>query len=210
MRVIILILIMMVSDALAHGGEDHSVPAATTAAPTLSGSQLKVVSYPGSLEILVKYAPPELDKPVAGRIYFADYASNHPVDPTGIELSFPGNLGAKVTKQPTKVSDGVYAFEAIFVRDTNHTALIKYTYADAEQLASLSPFYAGASATKQLAATGASHEEKKQVFPTWILIPIAIGFAILGIVLFRRRRQRILLVEKNKGTTSVTEAKTTL
>ena len=200
----------MVSEVSAHGGEDHGTATTSTAAPILSGSQLKVVSYPGTLEILVKYAPPELDERVQGRIYFADYASNHPVDPTGIELSFPGNLGAKVTKQPTKVSDGVYAFEAIFVRDTNHTALLKYTYAEAEQLASLSPFYAGTSATMHLTSASTDKTDEKQGFPTWILIPIAVGLAVLGYVLFRRRRKRILLIEKNKGTTSVTEAKTTV
>jgi hypothetical protein len=205
MKVIIL-LMLLVSRAFAHGGEDHG--ASTTTMPVATGTQLKIVSYPGTLEVLVKYPAPVLNEPVTGRIFFADYASNHPLDPTSIELSFPGALGAKVTKQPTKVSDGVYAFEAVFERDTNHTALLEYSYADAEQLASLSPFYAGTSATRQLSATKATTSHDSNSFPTWTLLPIALGLAVLGYVLFRRRR-KILLLAKSKGTTTVTESKTT-
>jgi hypothetical protein len=208
MKITIVLLLLLASRAFAHGGEDHGAAASHVATPVASGSQLKLVSYPGTLEVLVKYPAPVLDKPVVGRLFFADYASNHPVDPTGIELSFPGALAAKVTKQPTKVSDGVYAFEAVFVRDTNHTALLKYTYADAEQLASLSPFFAGTSATRQLtAAHTTAVKDEGYSFPGWLLIPIALGLGVLAYVLFRRRR-KVLLVAKSQGTTTVVETKT--
>jgi hypothetical protein len=211
MRIFLIILLLLSSDAFGHGGEDHG-PAATaqTAFPG-RGSQLTLVSYQGALEIFVKYPVPELDKPVVGRLFFADYASNHPVSPTAIELSFPGALGAKVTKQPAMISDGVFEFTAVFVRDTGHTALLRYTYGDAEQLASLSPFYAGASAQRQAEASHGKVEIEQDEFPTWTLIPIAIGLGVLGYVLFRRRRKRLLVSSRTRSgtttSTSVTETK---
>lgn len=213
-RLTTLILILAVSllapPAHSHGDEDHGAGNTTTSATAVSGNQLRIVSYPGSLEILVKYPPPNLAAPVTGRVYFADYATNHPVNPAGIELSFPGALGAKVTKQPTKVSDGVYEFVAVFVRDTSHTGLLKYTYGDAEQLATLSPFYAGASATRVIAATGSSVvEDEGSVFSTWLLVPVAIVLILLGYALFRRRRNRLNIVtSKLAASTSATTAAT--
>lgn len=216
MKVLIVILLLISSKAFAHGDEDHSATTAPATTPSgggaglAMGSQLKVISYPGNLEVLAKYPVPALDQPITGRIFFAEYASNHPVNPTVINLSFPGALGAKVTRQPTRISDGVYEFTAVFVSDTSHTALLRYTYGDAEQLATLAPFYAGASAQRQLATSGttvtASDEDTS---PRWLFIPLAIGLLVLGYVLFRRRRQRLLLVAKGKGNTTISEIKTT-
>lgn len=211
-RLTTLLLILAVSllthPAYSHGDEDHSAGSTTTSATAVSGNQLRIISYPGSLEIFVKYPAPKLEEPVTGRLYFAQYATNHPVNPTGIELSFPGALGAKVTKQPTKVSDGVYEFIAVFTRDTGHTGLLKYTYGDAEQLATLSPFYAGTSATRVIAASGSTvAEDEGFVFATWLLIPIVIALTILAYVLFRRRRNRLHIVKSNTtGTTPTTPA----
>lgn len=207
MKAILITLLFLVSNAFAHGDEDHGATTGDPAIPTATGSQLKVVSYPGSLEVLVKYPAPTLHEPVTGRIYFADYATNHPVNPPGIELSFPGNFGTKVTKQPSKVSDGVYSFEAVFTRDTNHTALLKYSYGDAEQLASLSPFYAGTSASRQLIGSGAvASTDSGDHFPSWVLIPISLGLAVLGYVFLKRRRK--ILVSKRQSATTITQSKT--
>jgi hypothetical protein len=211
MKIFLILLLLLTSDALGHEGEDHGT-ASTSTTPAATGSQLKLVSYQGSLEVFVKYPAPILNEPVSGRLFFADYASNRPVNPAGLELSFPGALGAKITKQPTKISDGVFEFTAIFVRDTGHTALLRYTYGNTEQLASLSPFYAGTSAERQMmAVNAASSREEENTFPTWTLIPIALGLLTLAYVLFRRRRKRLLTISQNRVTpttsTTVTETK---
>lgn len=210
MKILLILIMLLAQSAQAHEGEDHGAAAASTQTPASSASQLTLVSYNGTLEIFVKYPKPALDEPVIGRLFFADYATNHPVNPSGIELSFPGALGAKVTKQPTKISDGVFEFTAVFVRDTGHTALLRYTYGEAEQLASLSPFFAGTSAERQLVATNAAGamKEDESVFPIWTLIPIALGLAVLGYVLFRRRRHR-LLIAKQTITPSTTQTSIT-
>ena len=210
MKILLILILLFARSAQAHEGEDHGA-AATTQAPTSSGAQLTLVSYQGALEVFVKYPKPELDKEVVGRLFFADYATNHPVNPTAIELSFPGALGAKVTRQPTKISDGVFEFTAIFVRDTGHTALLRYTYGDAEQLTSLSPFFAGTSAERHLAATNATaaEHEDESVFPTWTLIPIALGLAVLSYVLFRRRHARKLGISSHPITPSTTQTSIT-
>ncbi|HET6511651.1 MAG TPA: hypothetical protein VFH43_05630 [Candidatus Kapabacteria bacterium] len=194
----------------AHEGEDHGATATTQTSMVAQGDNvLRVVSYPGTLEVFVKYPPPHLNEPVTARLFFADYATNHPVDPTAIDLSFPGTLGAKVTKQTKKISDGVYEFEAIFVRDTAHTALLRYTFGDAEQLTSLSPFYAGTSAERLLTANaGSTPKDDDSVFPTWILIPIGIGLGVLAFALFRRRRKRLQIVRSQAGATTVTQSTT--
>lgn len=212
MIIFLILLLLLSSDALGHDGEDHGTPATTQSAAPGAGNQLRLVSYQGALEIFVKYPVPELNKPVVGRLFFADYASNHPVNPTAIDISFPGALGAKVTKQPVKISDGVFEFAAVFVRDTGHTGLLRYTFGDAEQLTSLSPFYAGTSAQRQSASIhGNTSIEDESVFPTWTLIPIAIGLGVLGYVLFRRRRKRLLISNRTMAgtttSTSVTETK---
>lgn len=211
MRIFLLLMLLLVAaNAYAHGGEDHSAPSASVGPVSAGGSQLRLVSYPGSLEVFLKYPPPVLNEPIVGRLFFAEYASNHPVDPSAIELSFPGALGAKVTKQPAKISDGVYEFTAVFVRDTGHTALLKYNYEGADQLATLSPFYAGTSAERQLmAASDATDTTDSDGFPQWILLPIAAGLAVLGFVLFRRRRKRLALITSKPGATTITETKTT-
>ena len=212
MKIFLILLLLLSSDALGHEGEDHGTPATTHLAAPGAGAQLRLVSYQGALEVFVKYPVPELDKPVVGRLFFADYASNHPVNPTAIDLSFPGAFGAKVTKQPVKISDGVFEFTAVFIRDTGHTALLRYTFGDAEQLTSLSPFYAGTSAQRQSASIHRNTSiEDESVFPTWTLIPIAIGLGVLGYVLFRRRRKRLLISNRTMAgtttSTSVTETK---
>ena len=97
MKILILLILIVAGTAHAHGGEDHSAPAASQTATAASGAQLTLVSYQGALEIFVKYPAPELNEAVTGRIFFADYATNHPVNPASIVLSFPGALGAKVS-----------------------------------------------------------------------------------------------------------------
>lgn len=190
MKILVLIILLLSSsNTLAHGGEDHGATT-TAASPAVAGSQLKVVTYPSGLEVLVKYPAPKLDEPVTARLYFADYATNHPVNPTEIDLSFPGTFGAKVIKQPIKISDGIYEFAAVFVRDTNHTALLRFTHNESEQLASLSPFYAGTSAQKQLLVSGSvTTAEDGSSFPKWLLLPILIAVCVLTYVIVRRRKQ---------------------
>ncbi len=215
MKNILLVILLSIvgafsTNAIAGGGDDHTHGdgAVAVTASTAKDGQLRIVSYPGGLEVFVKYPAPKLNEPVIGRLFFADYATNHPVDPTGIELSFPGAFGAKVTKQPTKISDGVYEFVALFARDTGHTALLRYTYGAAEQLASLSPFYAGASATRAMSATGGNSlaQDEDGIFPTWILIPIAIGLALLFYVLFTRRRKRLQFVKSQSSASTISKA----
>lgn len=189
---IIGISLMMGANALAHGGEDHSAPASVPST-AIAGSLLKLVSYPGSLEVFVKYPAPHLNEPVTARIYFADYASNHPVNPTVIELSFPSSLGARVTKQPVKLSDGVYEFVAVFSRDTSHTALLKVTVDSIEQLTTLSPFYAGVSAERQLMGTTTTTEKSGDSLSltTWLLLALLACFALAAFWLIRKRRRHI-------------------
>lgn len=207
---IILFLSLSVAVAYAGGGDDHThAPTEGTGAnvrstPThATATTLTIVSYPGNLEVFVKYPPPHLDEPVIGRIFFADYASNHPVNPTGIELSFPGALGAKVVKQPTKISDGVYEFTALFVRDTNHTALLRYTTGEQEQLASLSPFYAGSSADRVLApSSGTSvHGHEGFSFSTWMLLPLVAAAIMLAYFLAKRKYVKTTVVSTPTVTT---------
>ncbi len=177
--------------AFAHGGEDHSAPAS---APSIAvgGSLLKLVSYPGNLEVFVKYPAPKLNEQVTGRIFFADYATNHPVNPAVIEISFPESAWASVTKQPVKLSDGVYEFTAVFKRDTSHTALLKVTVDSIEYLTTLSPFYAGASAEEQLHPQHAVEVLSKGFsIPTWTIIVALVGVALLVFWLLRRRRRHL-------------------
>lgn len=196
MKFLLLILLLIAGTAYAGGGDDHthaptgvSEDAAPSTGAGFKGSTLKIVSYPGNLEVYVKYPAPHLNEPVTGRLFFAEYASNHPVDPTGIQLSFPGALGAKVTKQPVKISDGVYEFIAVFVRDTNHTALLRYIYGDQEQLASLSPFYAGKSAERLLSAETISgvNVDDGFSFSSWMLLPILVGVILVAYLLAKRK-----------------------
>lgn len=180
-----------VTPIFAHGGEDHSAPAS---APSIAvgGSMLKLVSYPGNLEVFVKYPAPKLNEPVSGRIFFADYATNHPVNPTVIELSFPESALASVTKQPVKLSDGVYEFIAVFKRDTSHTALLKVNVDGIEYLTTLSPFFAGESAEQQL-HNHAVIEEKTTGFsiPPWLIVVGLVAVVLLVLWLLRRRRKHL-------------------
>lgn len=214
MKLLLVLLSMISTEVFAHGGEDHSAPVAGggTVSPTTTGSMLKLVSYPGPLEVLVKYPAPELNKPVTGRIFFADQATNHPVDPAVIELTFPGALGAEITKPPKKISDGIYEFSALFIRDTGHTALLRVTTGGNEHLTTLSPFYAGTSAERALTATvaTASASEKETRFSMWILLPLILLLVGLGIFLLRKRRERLAVVAAGtRSVTTVTESRTT-
>lgn len=188
----ILVGVLLSINAFAHGGEDHSKPSAT---PTTSigGAVLKVVSYPGNLEVLVKYPAPTLNEAVTARIFFADFASNHPVNPSVVELSFPESAGARITKQPVKLSDGVYEFAAVFSRDTSYTALLRLVVADTEQLATLSPFYAGPSAERQLLGTTTAPEKSNEgiSMTTWLLVALFACFAVAAFWLIRKRRRHV-------------------
>ncbi|MDZ4746736.1 MAG: efflux RND transporter periplasmic adaptor subunit [bacterium] len=177
---------------VAHGGEDHSKPSAT---PTTSigGSVLKVVSYPGNLEVLVKYPAPKLNESVTARIFFADYASNHPVNPDVIELSFPELAGASIAKQPIKLSDGVYEFAVLFSRDTSYTAVLKVKVDSTELLTTLSPFYAGSSADRQLLGTSTETVKSAESISltTWLLVALFVSLALVAFWLIRKRKRHV-------------------
>jgi len=187
---LILLLCFSASLAEAHGGEDHGGGIPTQA---VSGDVLTVTSYPGRYEVFVKYSVPEIGKPVLTKLFFADFATNHPLNPEVVSLSFPGASGAKVVTEAQKVSDGTYTLTLQFDKDTNYTGLLKFIHNGEEQITALSPFYAGTAAKKVIASTSITQvttHSSNSIFSFWLLIPLILIITVIAYWLLRRSKRR--------------------
>lgn len=194
MKLLLLLILLSSVPAIAHEGEDHGA-SAQTAAPT-AGEFLTLAVYPGALEVFLKYPVPHVGEVTTARLYFSDYATNHPVNPISVRVSVLANSRLVVTSQPKKLSDGVYEFGLRFPADTTYAAFAEIAVGSNRLTATLSPLYAGRAAERHLAAlrsgTAPDHADDDDFyFPSWLLIPIGLGLAVLLAVLIRRRRSRV-------------------
>ncbi|MEO8872455.1 MAG: hypothetical protein ABI444_07240 [Candidatus Kapaibacterium sp.] len=194
-RVLILISIFAISvlgiaSALAHGGvDDEPAPVAASAI----ADQLSIASYPGSYEIFVRYAVPVLQHPAIFKVFISQWSSNVPVNAMSPIIEFPNNSNVRVSSPLTRIADGSYQCQLTFTKDDSYSALLKFTVNGEEQIAAITPIYAGTVARQHL-GSGAPAPIATSGISWWVIL---IGAVVLLLVVFiggryvRRRSTRM-------------------
>lgn len=187
-------LLLSYGRVAAHGGEDHG-----TAAPepvSIAGAmvdQLTTFGTSKQFEILLKYAPPEVDAPASLRFFIADYATNRPVSGASFVLaSKPSGVTAK--SPPRMVAPGIYDVVVTFPRDTIYDLSATVAAEGRSDRISVGHVYAGDAAEQFLAehapAGAAEMEESGRAWWVWGLAGLGVVAVAVAVVLWRGKGKR--------------------
>lgn len=105
----ILLLLLLPFSLFAHEGEDHSKDKKeTSAGAAYFSSEASSDKY----ELLIKYETLPVGKEGKLKLFVTDFVTNHPVDPTHLNVSVSGNADLKLTM--LKLDSGIYELKGIF------------------------------------------------------------------------------------------------
>jgi hypothetical protein len=189
----LLMLLALCNRTMAHGGEDHSEPApAAASAPSADASLLTTSGATEQFELLLKYAPPEIDKDARVRLFLADYATNRAIDSAAFTLSFkPG--GVTLVQKPVMLSPGIYEAVVRFPRDTMYTLVATVTDGQRTDFLEVRNIYAG-DAAKHFMADHSPSNVSSPVTTTslswWLIALIVVVIVVIVVVGIRTMRHR--------------------
>jgi hypothetical protein len=123
--------------ALAHDDDEHG------AAPEIE--RLPSAGNVGDLyEVLVKYRPAPLGRPMDLKVFVADARTNEPIAGARVELTLTGAHEYKLEPKP-EASPGLYDAQVTFDAAGDYDAVAKVSRGAAADLVTLGTFHAGLS-----------------------------------------------------------------
>lgn len=202
---LVLLLFVIGRIAFAHGGEDHGA-AAAVAVPEGRADAGRLTSYgvTNMFEVVVRYAPPELEKPSPFQFLISDYATNEPI--TGATFTLASSPSGLTLHSAAKmISPGVYSVDLLFPADTIYNLVLTLQAGNRTDLLEIKNIYSGDHAKKFLAAHSTPGSggispvgaDQSGGVPSWIWWGGALFLAIAGGWFLLRRRRRTLVHDGN-------------
>ncbi len=105
---------MLAADAFAHGGEDHSAPAAPIAAAESSTS---IATWSSEFEAVLRLPYEHAGEPVRGTLLLADFTTSAPIGAGTAKLALQGPGGALEVDVAASERPGVWPFETTLPAD---------------------------------------------------------------------------------------------
>ncbi|GAB2452835.1 hypothetical protein GCM10011375_39920 [Hymenobacter qilianensis] len=181
----LLLGLLLVSRAHAHGGEDHGEGA--QAGTPAGATSFSVAALSEQFEVLLRYEPLEGGQPADLRLFLSDYATNAPIKGAKLTLTNPedANLKWAVTEQ----EPGIYLVEGEFPANKTYSFTANIVAGEQADLLLLEGIKVGQKLPVAAAAPVATSP-----FSSWKTVLALVGAFALGIgltaLLLRRRPRR--------------------
>ena len=174
--------LLVVTAALAHGGEDHGDAKATTPA---GATTFSAVATSEQFEVLLRYAPLKPGADADMRLFLSDFATNAPIK--GAKFIFTSPEDPKLKFETTEKGPGEYLVETTFPAKKAYSMTVQVSAGAQADLLLLEGLVVG----KEL-PVAAVPAAMAQPWLTWKTGLLLLGTFLLGVaaaaLLIRRRR----------------------
>ncbi|WP_426059832.1 hypothetical protein [Hymenobacter sp. B1770] len=184
MKTILLLLLalLLVTSARAHGGEDHGDEAKASAGGMATSFSVAALSE--KFELLLRFEPLEKGQDADLRLFVSDYPTNAPIKGAKFTVTCPESASLKFVV--SEKAPGTYLVEGAFPENKKYSLAVNIVAGDQADLMLLTGIEVG----KKLPVATAS-EAAPTLFSSWKNILLLVGAFVLGIaltaVLMRRR-----------------------
>ncbi|MBF9238657.1 hypothetical protein I2I05_14730 [Hymenobacter sp. BT683] len=182
--VMLLLGLLLIGPAHAHGGEDHGDHA--TAATPGGATTFSVAALSAQFEVLLRYEPLEGGQPAHLRLFLSDYATNAPIKGAKLTLTTPEDAALKWTA--TEQEPGIYMVEGQFPANKTYSFAANIVAGERADLMLLEGIEVG----EKLPVAAAPATAAPGLFSSWKTVLALVGAFALGIALtawlMRRRR----------------------